>query len=52
MQETRVGSQAGEDPLEKGMAIDSSVLAWASYGPRSLADYAVHGVAKSQNTTE
>ena len=28
MQETRVWSLAWEDPLEKGMAIHSSVLAW------------------------
>ena len=28
MQETRVRSLGGEDPLEKGMAIHSSVLAW------------------------
>ena len=28
VQETWVGSQGGEDPLEKGMAAHSSVLAW------------------------
>ena len=28
MQETRVLSLSGEDPLEKGMAIHSSILAW------------------------
>ena len=28
MQETRVQSLGREDPLEKGMAIHSSVLAW------------------------
>ena len=28
MQETWVSSQGGEDPLEKGMATHSSVLAW------------------------
>ena len=28
MQETRVQSLGWEDPLEKGMAIHSSVLAW------------------------
>ena len=27
-QETQVGSLGGEDPLEKGMAALSSVLAW------------------------
>ena len=28
MQETQVGSLSGEDPLEKGMATHSSILAW------------------------
>ena len=28
MQETRVWTLGGEDPLEKGMAIHSSILAW------------------------
>ena len=28
MQETRVQSLGGEDPLEKGMAIHSSFLSW------------------------
>ena len=28
MQETRVPSLGGEDPLEKGMATHSSILAW------------------------
>ena len=28
MQETRVSSLGGEDPLEKGMATHSSILAW------------------------
>ena len=28
MQEMRVGSLAGEDPLEKEMASHSSILAW------------------------
>ena len=28
MQDTRVRSLRGEDPLEKGMAVHSSVLAW------------------------
>ena len=45
--ETWVGSQGGEDPLEKAMATDSSVLAWTSYGQRSLADCTVHGAAKN-----
>ena len=28
MQETRVGSVGWEDPLEKGMATHSNILAW------------------------
>ena len=28
MQETQVPSLGGEDPLKKGMAIHSSILAW------------------------
>ena len=28
MQETQVGSLSWEDPLEKGMATHSSILAW------------------------
>ena len=39
MQETRVGSLGQEDPLEKGMATHSSILAWR---------IPVHGMAKSQ----
>ena len=32
MQETRVPSLSQEDPLEKGMATHSSVLAWRIHG--------------------
>jgi len=41
MQETQVQSLGQEDPLEKGMATDSSILAWRipSHGQRSLAGY-------------
>ena len=39
MQETWVQSLAWEDPLEKGMAIHSSILAWKSLGQRRLAGY-------------
>ena len=28
MQETRISSLGGEDPLQKGMATHSSILAW------------------------
>ena len=43
MQETQIWSLGGEDPLEKGMATHSSVLAWRMLdiatedGQRSLA---------------
>ena len=36
MQETWVRSLGWEDPLEKGMAAHSSILAWKYYGQRSL----------------
>ena len=48
MQETCVHSLGQEDPLETGMATHSSILAWRS--PRT--DVTVHGVTKSQDTTE
>ena len=37
MQETWVQSLGGEDPLEKGMATHSTILAWRIPGQRSLA---------------
>ena len=46
MQETRVGSLGQEDPLEKGMATHSNILA-ECYGQRSLVGYSPWGVAKS-----
>ena len=36
MQETQVRSLGWEDPLEKGMATHSSILAWRIRGQRSL----------------
>ena len=39
MWETQVPSLDQEDPLEKGMATHSSVLAWESYRQRSLEGY-------------
>ena len=42
VQETWVQSLSWEDPLEKGKAAHSSILAW-----RTL-DWIVHGIAKSQ----
>ena len=38
-QETQVRSLGQEDPLEKGMATHSSILAGESHGQRSLAGY-------------
>ena len=46
-QETWVRSLGQENLLEKGMATQSSTLAWEIHGQRSLAAYS-HGVAKSQ----
>ena len=46
MQETWVQFMGREDPLKKGMAAHSSVLAWESRGQRSLAGY-IQRVVKS-----
>ena len=43
-----VGDLGLEDPLEKGIATHSNILAWRFHGQRNLAGYIVHGVAKSQ----
>ena len=43
----QVRSLGGEDPLEKGMATDSSILLGESHGQRSLGATA-HRVTKSQ----
>ena len=43
MQETQAQSLSREDPLEKGMATHSSILAWKSYGQRSLEGYSPWG---------
>jgi len=45
MQETTVRFLDQEDPLEKGMAIHSSILAWKI--PWTEETGGVHGVAKS-----
>ena len=50
MQETWVQSLGQEDPLEKGMAIHSSILAWRiPWTERSLAGYSPWG---RKDTTE
>ena len=43
MQETKVQSQGQEDPLEKGMAIHSSILVWRI----PWTEATVYGVTKS-----
>ena len=44
MQETQVQYLGGEDSLEKGMAIHSSILAGESHGQRSLVGYSPWGL--------
>ena len=50
MQETRVQSLRREDPLEKGMATHSSILAWEIPWTEEPGGLQVHGVAKSDTT--
>ena len=42
-QETQVQSLHWEDPLEKGMATHSGILAWRIHGQRSLVGYGSWG---------
>ena len=46
MRQTQVQSLGQEDPLEKGMAAYSSILAWRI--PWSVLQATVHAVAESQ----
>ena len=48
MQETQVRSLGQEDPLEKGMATHSSILAWRIPWTEEPGGATVHGVAKSR----
>ena len=48
MQETWVQSVGWEDPLEKGVAIHSSILAWKNPMDRGAWWAPIHGVAKSR----
>ena len=48
MQETWLQSLAWEDPLEKGMATHSSILAGESPWTRGDCQATVHGVVKSR----
>ena len=50
MQETRVQFLGWEDPLEEGMAIHSSILAWRK-DRRAWQDI-IHGVTKESDGTE
>ena len=51
VQETRVGPLGWEDPLEKGMANHSSILAWEIPWTEKALWATVHGVAKESETT-
>ena len=48
MQETGVQSLGWEDPLEEGMATQSSVLAWRIPMDRGAWRAPVHGITKSE----
>ena len=48
LQETEVQSLGQEDPLEKGMATQSSILAWRIPMNRGMQQVTIHGVIKSQ----
>ena len=52
MQETQVPSLSWEDPLEKGMATHSSILAWRIPMDRGAWWATVHGVAKPNRTEQ
>ena len=47
MQETQVRSLGREDPLEEGVAIHSSILAWRIPVDKGAWQAIVHGVSKS-----
>ena len=51
MQEPQVWSLSQENPLEKGMAIHSSILAWRIPWTESLVGYSLWG-PKESDTTE
>ena len=51
MQETGVRSLVWEDPLEKGMATQPSILPGVVHGQKSLAGYSPWG-CKESDTTE
>ena len=47
-QEMQIQSLGQEDPLEKGMATHSSILAWRIPMDRGAWQATIHGVAKHQ----
>ena len=52
MQETQVWSLGWEDPLEKGVATHSSILAWKNPIDRGAWWATVHGITKESDTTQ
>ena len=52
MQETRVRALGWEDPLEKGMATYSSILAWRTPWTEEPGGLYSPGVCKELDTTE
>ena len=52
MQETWVRLPSGENPLEAGMAVYSSILAWRTHGQRSPRGYRPWGHTESDTTEE
>ena len=52
MWEISVQSLGWEDPLEKGKATHSSILAWKLHGPRSLVGYSSWGPKESHPTEQ
>ena len=51
MQDMRVLSLGGEDPLEKEMATQSNILAWEIPWTEKPGQAIVHEVAKESDTT-
>ena len=52
MWETWIRSLGFEDPLEKGMATHSNILAWRIHMDKGALQAAVHGVTKSWERTK
>ena len=52
VQETQVQSWGWEDPLEKGMATSSSILAWRMPWTEEHDQMTVHGITKELDMTE